>query len=62
MTDCPKCRGTGVAHRSPYIMGTRDGDLYSIVFCDCGAGQTQVAAMNAALAGWVRVSDRGGDA
>ena len=23
---CPRCRGTGIAHSAPYLMGLRDGD------------------------------------
>jgi hypothetical protein len=32
---CPTCRGTGIAHRAPYIVGMPGGDLYSMTACQC---------------------------
>ena len=41
MTDsiCPRCRGTGIQHKAPYLMGLRDGDLHTMTACDCPAGK-----------------------
>ena len=36
---CPRCRGTGIAHVAPYLVGLRDGDLYTMTACDCDAGK-----------------------
>ena len=39
---CPTCRGTGIATRSPYIMGLPSGDLYSLTACTCDAGKAMM--------------------
>lgn len=36
---CQRCRGTGIAHSAPYLMGLRDGDLHTMTACDCPAGK-----------------------
>ena len=36
---CPRCRGTGIARVSPYLVGLRDGDLHTMTACDCPAGK-----------------------
>ena len=36
---CPRCRGTGIAHSAPYLVGLRDGDLHTMTACDCPAGK-----------------------
>jgi cytochrome c-type biogenesis protein CcmH/NrfF len=33
-TRCPTCRGTGIAHSAPYIVGMTGGDLYSMTACE----------------------------
>lgn len=40
---CPICRDTGVAHRAPYMVGTRHGDLYTITMCSCDAAREAMA-------------------
>ncbi|MCK4856864.1 MAG: hypothetical protein KAT58_02745 [candidate division Zixibacteria bacterium] len=35
---CPLCHGKGYT-KSPYIMGTKDGDIYSYNTCSCPAGK-----------------------
>lgn len=45
---CPTCRGTGIASRSPYIMGLPSGDLYSLTACACDAGKAMAAAWGTA--------------
>lgn len=42
---CPICRDTGIASKSPYIMGTAQGDLYTMTACRCPAGQQLVKAL-----------------
>lgn len=41
---CPKCHDAGSISR-PYMMGLRDGDIYTITLCDCGAGRRAGLAM-----------------
>lgn len=41
---CPICRDTGIASKSPYIMGTSQGDIYTMTACTCPAGQRLVKA------------------
>jgi len=37
---CPECKGTG-KHMAPYIMGLKDGDLYSMSVCAACGGSGQ---------------------
>lgn len=32
---CPTCRGSGVARKSPYIVGLEGGDIYTMTACEC---------------------------
>ena len=44
---CPKCHGEGFTS-SPYMLGLKTGDLFTITACRCPAGEAfraQVAAM-----------------
>ena len=43
---CPICRDTGIAHSAPYLMGTAQGDLYTMTACSCPAGKRLVAEIN----------------
>lgn len=41
---CLHCHDTGIISR-PYIVGLRDGDLYTHTICTCPAGQRQAQAI-----------------
>lgn len=47
MTPCHTCHGTGIANRAPYIVGLRDGDIYTITLCGCAAGMAEAARIDA---------------
>jgi cytochrome c-type biogenesis protein CcmH/NrfF len=40
-TRCPTCRGTGITHSAPYIVGMTGGDLYSMTACQCAKVEDQ---------------------
>ncbi len=47
MTDpCPKCNSEGFTS-SPYMLGLKTGDLYTITICACEAGQAFKAKLAA---------------
>ena len=46
MTTCPICRDTGIADSRPYLMGTAQGDLYTMTACSCPAGKRMAAEIN----------------
>ena len=49
MTTCPICRDTGIAHSAPYLMGTAQGDLYTMTVCSCPAGKRAAAEVSRAV-------------
>ena len=46
MTTCPICRDTGIADSRPYMMGTAQGDLYTMTVCSCLAGKRAAEEIN----------------
>lgn len=47
---CPKCHGEGFT-RSPYMLGLKSGDLFTITACRCPAGEAFRAQLAAQVDG-----------